>query len=64
MTTIDISFDTYHDYDTMTGHLRALADAYPKLATLTSIAQSHQGRDVWFMQLTNPETGAPEDKPA
>lgn len=63
MTKIEIPFDTYHDYDAMTGYLHALADAYPHLARLTSIAKSHRGRDVWFMQIANPETGAPEDKP-
>lgn len=60
---MDISFDTYHDYDAMTGHLQALAAAYPHLATLTSIGRTHRGRDVWFMQITNPDTGPALEKP-
>jgi hypothetical protein len=34
-----IAFDTYHDYDALTAHLQALAAAYPRLATLRSIAE-------------------------
>ncbi|QXT40275.1 M14 family metallopeptidase [Gymnodinialimonas ceratoperidinii] len=61
--TVKIPFDTYHDYEAMTAHLHALADAYPKLCTLTSIAKSFQGRDVWFMTITNPDTGPILEKP-
>ena len=59
-----IAFDTYHDYDALTAHLQALAAAYPRLATLRSIAKSHRGRDVWAMEITNPDTGPGSDKPA
>ncbi|MEO1102295.1 MAG: M14 family metallopeptidase, partial [Pseudomonadota bacterium] len=62
-TDIDIAFDTYHDYEALTAHLHALAAAYPKLATLTSIAKTHRGRDVWFIKITNPDTGPAEEKP-
>lgn len=61
--TVEIAFDTYHDHDAMTAHLHALADAYPNLCTLTSIAKSFQGRDVWFMTITNPDTGPALEKP-
>ncbi|MEM6593712.1 MAG: M14 family metallopeptidase [Pseudomonadota bacterium] len=60
---VDIAFNTYHPYAAMTAHLKALADAYPKLATLTSIAKSHRGRDVWFMTISNPDTGPALEKP-
>jgi murein tripeptide amidase MpaA len=60
---MDIRFDKYHDYDAMTAHLQALAAAYPQLATLTSIGRTHRGRDVWFMQITNPDTGPALEKP-
>jgi murein tripeptide amidase MpaA len=58
-----IAFDRYYDFDEMTAHLHALAAAYPRLASLTSIAKSHRGRDVWFMQITNPDTGPALEKP-
>lgn len=58
-----IPFDTYHDYDAMTGHLQALAAAFPRLCTLTSVAKSFRGRDVWFLTITNPDTGPALEKP-
>ena len=61
--TVKIAFDTYHAYDAMTAHLKALADAYPNLCTLTSIAKSFRGRDVWFMTITNSDTGPASEKP-
>lgn len=63
MTKHHIPFDRYHDYDAMTAHLHALAEAYPDLCRLTSIAQTFQGREVWCMELTNPETGPSQEKP-
>lgn len=61
--TVNIAFDTYYTYDQMTAHLHALADAYPKLCKLTSIAKSFRDRDVWFMTITNPDTGPALEKP-
>lgn len=63
MPKVEIAFDTYYTYDQMTTHLQALAKAYPKLCTLTSIAKSFRGRDVWFMTITNPDTGPALEKP-
>src|SRR5215207_5408254 len=58
-----IAFDTYHDYESMTAHLKALAEAYPDLATLRSLGKTFQGRDVWAMTITNPNTGPAGSKP-
>ncbi len=63
MPKVDIAFDTYYTYDQMTAHLKALAGAYPKLCTLTSIAKTFRGREVWFLTITNPETGPALEKP-
>lgn len=63
MPQVEISFNTYHDYNTMTAHLHALAKAYPDLATLRSVATSFRGREVWMMELTNSKTGTPDNKP-
>ena len=63
MPKIDIAFDTYFTYKQMTGHLQALAKAYPQLCKLTSIAKSFRGRDVWFLTITNFNTGATLEKP-
>lgn len=61
--TVEIAFDTYHTFDAMTAHLHELAEAYPQLCTLTSIAKTFRGRDVWFMTITNPDTGPALEKP-
>ena len=66
MTTAKVAADfaRYHTYDEMTAYMRALADAYPRLATLVSIGTSHGGRNLWLMALTNQATGRAEEKPA
>jgi len=63
MPKVEIAFDTYYPYDEMTAHLQALASAYPKLCTLRSIAKSFRGRDVWAVEITNPDTGPGDEKP-
>lgn len=63
MPKVDIPFDTYHDHEAMTAHLRALVAAYPRLARMSSVARSFQGRDVWLIEITNPDTGPALEKP-
>lgn len=59
-----IDFGEYFLYDELTDHLKGMAEAYSRLATLESIGKSHRGRDVWCMTITNPDTGAHDTKPA
>lgn len=63
MPKVEIPFDTYHDHATMTAHLKALIAAHPKLAQMSSVAKSFQGRDVWLIEITNPDTGPALEKP-
>lgn len=63
MPDLDVKFDRYYTYDEMTERLHALVAAYPHLATMTSLAKSFQGRDVWMIEITNPKTGAAAEKP-
>lgn len=63
MPKVTIPFDAYHDYETFTGYLKALAAAHPSLCALTSAATSHRGRDVWLMTLNNVATGPDTEKP-
>lgn len=60
---VNTPFDKYLDYEGLTEQLHALADAHPQLATLSSLGKSFQGREVWLMEITNPETGPGESKP-
>ncbi|HAX25161.1 MAG TPA: carboxypeptidase, partial [Chloroflexi bacterium] len=59
---IDVS--RFHTFDEMTGLLKGLVETYPTLATIESIGQSHEGRDIWLLTITNQQTGAAGDKPA
>jgi murein tripeptide amidase MpaA len=61
---LTIDFGKYHTYDEMTAGLQGLAAAFPELAQLNSIGRSHQGRELWAMEITNRATGAADAKPA
>lgn len=62
MPTID--FARYYRPHEVADALAAFAAAYPALAAVHSIGQSHEGRDLWLMTLTNQATGHDTDKPA
>jgi len=58
--TIPLNF--YPTYAQLTSDLQILAASYPDLCRLQSIGKSVQGRDLWFMKITdNPDTE--EDEP-
>lgn len=59
-----VSFDRFYRYEELTAILRGYADAFPALAGVASIGQSHEGRDIWCLTITNGATGAPDTKPA
>jgi murein tripeptide amidase MpaA len=61
---VEIDFARYHTFEEMSAGMKRLAAAYPKLARLQSIGQSHQGRELWLMEITNQATGPAIDKPA
>jgi murein tripeptide amidase MpaA len=60
----DVRFDTYYRYEDLTQILRGYAQEYPHLVRLDSIGQSHEGRDIWLVTVTNFETGQDQYKPA
>ena len=64
MTAVTIDFAKYYRHEEVIDHLRALADAYPELVTMSSIGRSFRDRDLWIMEITNKKTGAPGTKPA
>jgi len=50
-------FEDYHDYAEMVNALQTLATAYPDITHLQSIGQSHQGRELWALRITDqPQT--------
>lgn len=62
--TYDMSFDEYFLFDELTTHLKGMAEVYAQFASLESLGKSWQGRDIWCMTLTNPDTGSHDTKPA
>ena len=64
MDKLGLRYDTYYQYAELTKALEDLASAYPELCQLGSIGQSWQGREVWYVALTNQVTGCHADKPA
>ena len=60
----DYTFDCYHDYAEVTSFLEDAAAAHSDLASLRSLGESYQGRQIWLMTITDPSTGAPGEKPA
>ncbi len=58
-----LDFSEYFNYADLTAHLQGLADS-SEMAALESLGQSHQGRDIWCMTITNPATGTHDSKPA
>jgi len=59
-----IRFDRYYRYDELSRILRGLAKEFPNLVRLESLGQSHEGRDVWLVTVTNRKTGPDTAKPA
>jgi hypothetical protein len=55
----------YHTYGESVALLEAWTDAHPELARLHSLGQSQSGTmELWMVEITNRETGPPEEKPA
>jgi len=63
MTENNIAFNRYYTYDEMTAQIKSLVAAHPNLAKLQSTAKSFGGRDVWVIEITNPQTGPAAEKP-
>lgn len=59
-----LKFPHYHTFAEMTAYLKGVQQDHPKLASLSSMGKSHEGRDLWVMTLTNTETGPDSEKPA
>jgi len=64
LSTDALSFDVYYNYNDLTRHLHALAEAHPDLLSIEGIGTSYEGRDIWCAVLTNTGTGPASDKPA
>ena len=57
-------FNRLYDTDAVGKLLQAYARAYPRWLRLSTIGQSIEGRPIWLLTLTNPESGPELQKPA
>lgn len=58
------NFNKYYRYDELTRLLKQYIREYPNLLRLESIGNSHEGRAVWLVTVTNFKSGSDMDKPA
>lgn len=58
------TFDTYYNYAQLNDVLATLAAEHPTIMQLAVFGQSHEGRDIPLVILTNKETGPDLEKPA
>ncbi|MFO1339636.1 MAG: M14 family metallopeptidase [Burkholderiaceae bacterium] len=58
------SFDRFYRHAELAALLQAYADARPDLVEVRSLGQSHEGREIGLVVVTNRTTGADTDKPA
>lgn len=56
--------DRYYTYSLLTELLQGWVADYPRLATLSSIGASAEGRAIWVVTVTNQATGPDHEKPA
>lgn len=47
------TYENYHTYETLTSELQSLAQKYPKLVTLHSAGKSVEGRDLWYLRISD-----------
>jgi murein tripeptide amidase MpaA len=59
-----VAFDRFYRYAELTDLLHAFVRDHPNLCTVEAIGQSHEGRDIWVVTVTNSATGPAADKPA
>lgn len=59
-----LPFDHFMPYDELTQLLHDWVAARPDIARLESIGKTPQGRELWFLTLTNRATGSASSKPA
>lgn len=60
---MEIRFDTYYDNEALQERLAWLVEQHPHLAELAVLGQSHEGRDIPLVIVTNKATGPDNEKP-
>lgn len=67
MMSSEMNFTSYFDYGSMTDYLKYLETRYPDLVNLRSLGQTHEGREIWCVKLSDKaklvEDGHPGSEP-
>lgn len=60
---VEVAWNQYYDSEGLAKILRQLHETFPDLTRLYSIGKSHQGRDLWCLELTSSKGGPRDRKP-
>ncbi len=60
--TLDLTWDRWLDHADMGERMQLMARTWPDFLTLSSMGDSHGGRELWVMTINNPRTGNELDK--
>jgi len=61
---VPIAWNRFYDAEGLTRLMRQLHVAYPELTEMVMIGKSFEGREIWAIEITNPEAGPKLSKPA
>jgi len=61
---VEVAWNRYYDHKEIGDICNRIAKAHPKLAKVSSLGKSYEGRDIWLLTVSNSEMGDPDRKPA
>lgn len=59
---VEVAWNRFYDHAGCTDILKRINRAHPELTRLYSIGRSHEGRDIWCLEVTNFKKGDPTAK--
>ncbi|MFB3787747.1 MAG: M14 family metallopeptidase [bacterium] len=59
---VEVAWNRFNDAAGLADILKRLHNAFPNLTRLYSIGDSYQGRPIWCLEVSNPQTGDPSRK--
>jgi len=60
---VPLRFDKYYTYAEVVEAIKALNKAYPDLTKAVLVGKSEENREIWALEINNPKTGNPLEKP-
>ncbi len=60
---VQIAWNRLNDYNEMVSIMTKIQAAWPKFVSMKSIGRSQEGRDLWMLEINNPDTGKDSSKP-